>query len=395
MWQAFFMEAGIPANIASRYAKAFEENRITKAMIGDLDKSTLAELGVKAVGDQIAILRRIKDGPSIQTTVKTLKVRVPITGPPQNHATSISSSSSSTEVMTASEARRGRPPPDRQEIYHIRMPTGATRKTQQILQRAAEMRNAGLLKRAHSGVRQGGRPVNPVSKDPSARRLALHNRFMEQEEVSSSTDNFSERLGTRGMYSDRVHGGRVMKREKPGEEKLLTRALHSAVTSMQSIEAGPRIQVRLPSNTPTYSKMKATISAPRSVMRMGIGASMIAKQRKQTGVSGVTIAKKASLVDRVKFKGNTTVKRSRPNVKIMYEEDDSEMTEGLGDQNEYGCQDVDEWQEENDEQSMDNEDEIDYDKLVDAQSLIEFECDPQPMLTNVIDDQWFCYNHAT
>lgn len=36
-----------------RYAKSFSANRVTREMVADLDKETLVELGITAVGDQV------------------------------------------------------------------------------------------------------------------------------------------------------------------------------------------------------------------------------------------------------------------------------------------------------------------------------------------------------
>ncbi|RCN45743.1 hypothetical protein ANCCAN_08243 [Ancylostoma caninum] len=50
-------------------------------MLPDLDKATLADLGVTAVGDQLAILRSAKDASLDLESVTPAKLRVRITGP--------------------------------------------------------------------------------------------------------------------------------------------------------------------------------------------------------------------------------------------------------------------------------------------------------------------------
>ncbi|CAJ0586037.1 unnamed protein product, partial [Mesorhabditis spiculigera] len=382
MWQSFFTSAGIPPNIAARYAKSFADNRIDEGMLGDLDKATLVELGVQAVGDQLAILRRIKDGPpppavatkSAPVTPKsTVKVRVPITGPMSGSR----SSTSGTTILPASEARKGRPPPDSHEIYHVRMPTGATRKTQQILQKAQELRTAGILKRAHSGVRQGGRPVDPISRDPAAKRLAMHNKFMQIQEVSSSTD-LSERLGVRGMYSDkttvsgssgvihRVQTGKIVKRISAPPD-LFSRALASASTNLDEAEEDdgePVIRVRLnakPTAASQMAKPQSIATARVTVSNSGAGRSLVRtiqqqqqQQPQQTtririggpaaGGAIKNVQQNKSIYERMKIKGGSAAGASRqqPNVKMVYRR-------SVGDTVQY---------EDDDEEAMDDTEEL-------------------------------------
>uniref|UniRef100_A0A8R1I0R5 SAM domain-containing protein n=1 Tax=Caenorhabditis japonica TaxID=281687 RepID=A0A8R1I0R5_CAEJA len=174
-WKQFFVRAGIPNEIAQRYAKSFHTNRITKEMLPDLDKSTLAELGVTAIGDQLSILRRIKAAKSALERIGD-EMEDEEDSEVQKLPTKPSASRSritAPEVFasTASELRRGKPPPDRNEIYHVKMPVGNTHRTRQILQKAEKMRQQGLAVRGTTGVRQGGRSVSPVDKSSLAARM--------------------------------------------------------------------------------------------------------------------------------------------------------------------------------------------------------------------------------
>lgn len=56
-WHKFFISAGIPPQSASAYAASFSQNRITSDMLPDLNKDYLKDLGVKLLGDVIAILK--------------------------------------------------------------------------------------------------------------------------------------------------------------------------------------------------------------------------------------------------------------------------------------------------------------------------------------------------
>ncbi|VDM68976.1 unnamed protein product [Strongylus vulgaris] len=80
-WHSFFIKIGIPAGVSSRYAEVFRQNRVTKDMLPDLDKATLTDLGVTAVGDQLAILRSAKDASLDMGSLTPSKLRVRISGP--------------------------------------------------------------------------------------------------------------------------------------------------------------------------------------------------------------------------------------------------------------------------------------------------------------------------
>ena len=52
------MDAGIPASTSGIYAENFVKHRLKSSMMGDLDKNLLKDLGVDALGDCIAILKK-------------------------------------------------------------------------------------------------------------------------------------------------------------------------------------------------------------------------------------------------------------------------------------------------------------------------------------------------
>ncbi|GMT10809.1 hypothetical protein PFISCL1PPCAC_2106, partial [Pristionchus fissidentatus] len=208
-WMRFFTLAGIPDGIATRYAGSFSKNRVTREMVGDLDKETLVQLGVTAVGDQMAILKRVKAVAAMEAvgtappknntgTMTTRISRAPISAP------SLDDRFTSLDDRCASVQRRGKPPPDRHEIYHVKMPEGKTMKSKKIMQNLHELRRNGMLVRGSSGVRQAGREVLSVAEQ---RELDA--------EVSSTTGG---RMG--GMHVDRgmrgVQSGRIIKQRVVG-----------------------------------------------------------------------------------------------------------------------------------------------------------------------------------
>lgn len=60
-WIKFFTDCGIPAGEAANYAVTFTDNRIQKDHLNDLTKEYLNDMGIKILGDVIAILKHAKD----------------------------------------------------------------------------------------------------------------------------------------------------------------------------------------------------------------------------------------------------------------------------------------------------------------------------------------------
>ncbi|KAL4238906.1 hypothetical protein ACF0H5_003613 [Mactra antiquata] len=72
-WIKFFKEAGIPAGDAANYAVTFTDNRIVRAMLMDLTKEYLNDMGISILGDVIAILKHAKSVHSQDVRDRVLK----------------------------------------------------------------------------------------------------------------------------------------------------------------------------------------------------------------------------------------------------------------------------------------------------------------------------------
>lgn len=59
-WVQFFKDAGLPEKLSTKYAVIFNDHRIQYDMLKDLNKEYLADMGIKTMGDVIAILRHAK-----------------------------------------------------------------------------------------------------------------------------------------------------------------------------------------------------------------------------------------------------------------------------------------------------------------------------------------------
>lgn len=60
-WSDFFISAGIPVTVADNYAVTFSQHRIRIDMLREITKDILIDMGIKAMGDIIAILRHAKN----------------------------------------------------------------------------------------------------------------------------------------------------------------------------------------------------------------------------------------------------------------------------------------------------------------------------------------------
>ncbi|KAJ8308099.1 hypothetical protein KUTeg_012973 [Tegillarca granosa] len=72
-WIKFFTDCGIPAGEAANYAVTFTDNRIQKDHLNDLTKEYLNDMGIKILGDVIAILKHSKDVYTQISREKTLR----------------------------------------------------------------------------------------------------------------------------------------------------------------------------------------------------------------------------------------------------------------------------------------------------------------------------------
>lgn len=61
VWSNFFLSAGIPNTVAHEYAVTFSQHRIRIDMLKEITKEILLDMGIKAMGDIIAILRHAKN----------------------------------------------------------------------------------------------------------------------------------------------------------------------------------------------------------------------------------------------------------------------------------------------------------------------------------------------
>ena len=59
-WVDYFKDLAIPEDTAAQYAASFTANRISNAVLPELNKETLKDLGVTIIGDVLTILQKVK-----------------------------------------------------------------------------------------------------------------------------------------------------------------------------------------------------------------------------------------------------------------------------------------------------------------------------------------------
>uniref|UniRef100_A0A8R1TM49 SAM domain-containing protein n=1 Tax=Onchocerca volvulus TaxID=6282 RepID=A0A8R1TM49_ONCVO len=191
-------------------------------MLDALDKSVLIELGIETVGDQIAILQHIRKLKSSQKEITNCN----------------SSAIESNNIATAKEKKAISTAPDRDDIYHIHLPVGTTPKTRAILRKHSVLKSAGLLKRGSSGIRQSGKDILPSAKQNSRVRQSSTagskcstTIVAASSEVSSTTDEFYDRLGVKGLISDQFGAQNSARVNTSSSASLFERAINESASN--------------------------------------------------------------------------------------------------------------------------------------------------------------------
>lgn len=151
-WVKFFNASGIPSPAAATYAHIFVENRIQNDMLMDLNKEYLREMGITPMGDIIAILRHAKNVSDQTAREKVLNTEVPVATVAANPAlpleknkirlrpsSTISTTTSSAVVAPLPPVKPRRVLPEHEGKYKIKLPSGTTERSKQILAKQAKL----------------------------------------------------------------------------------------------------------------------------------------------------------------------------------------------------------------------------------------------------------------
>ncbi|KAI1720668.1 hypothetical protein DdX_04911 [Ditylenchus destructor] len=206
VWENFFLACDLPTSVSKRYAQRFVKERMQPSILNELGKEELKELGIDTIGDQLSVLRYIKKyGSAIPKEFRTSAEEE------EKH------SSDEDELMESEPAGKFLAP-DRDEIYHIKMPAGITPKTKSILERQSILRNKGVIKRGTSGVRVSGTEISrgssALTKLSNASKTIRKKAVMIQD-ISSSSSMPS--IGS--MRSDAISSKTIIVAESPRKKQ--------------------------------------------------------------------------------------------------------------------------------------------------------------------------------
>ncbi|KFM74339.1 hypothetical protein X975_02271, partial [Stegodyphus mimosarum] len=176
-WIAFFTKAGLPPNVAANYALIFSDNRIQLDMLMDLSKEYLFDMGIRVMGDVIAILRFAKEfhtqlakervigkmpmvpnksavaGRMVGHYTRQSPNRFPVNKTEMSDnrkSTVISLKRRPEEEPNAKRIRRV--PPEEEGAYKIKMPLGTTERTRKILQQMQGSKRSVFTRLGDSAV---------------------------------------------------------------------------------------------------------------------------------------------------------------------------------------------------------------------------------------------------
>uniref|UniRef100_A0A914YKA1 SAM domain-containing protein n=1 Tax=Panagrolaimus superbus TaxID=310955 RepID=A0A914YKA1_9BILA len=227
LWTKFFRSCNLPTPVCEKYASNFVRERIQPAMLNDLSKSELRELGIETVGDQLAVLRRIKESDGVPAELA------------EESRSSSSRNTRNDDSRDIREIRRGRPAPDRNEIYHVTMPEGRNPRTRAILERHSELRETGRISRGTTGVRVGGVSVNRVSNE--SRVIKKPTSRMRSDIIAAGLDDDSPR-----RVSGRGFDDRRMPLARPLNNAGANRFAHAVGVARDPIRVSAPVRVSRP-----------------------------------------------------------------------------------------------------------------------------------------------------
>ena len=258
-WMKFFSVAGIPSKYAAKYAAIFQDHRIQKDMLKDLNKEILSDMGIKTMGDVIAIMRHAKEVDEEETRAKVLGW--------EDRASPVASKGKIVRSISRKE-------PDKMTNQSgistsLAKRLGGTSASQGTVKRTVVQRSEDL----------------PIKKRISAPRTVSHEKVVRFSTGSSgSSSSVFDRLGATSNTAlkpssvSTVTSGSILRRN--GGEIALTAA--SVSSFQQAMKATATVKPLKASSTSSLSaRFSASSSSPYSIKdRLG-GVAAAQQQVKQ------------------------------------------------------------------------------------------------------------------
>ncbi|GAA47426.1 hypothetical protein CLF_100343 [Clonorchis sinensis] len=286
-WIEFFTAAGVPAAVRKTYAQIFVDHRITGALVADLEKEHLKDMGINVIGDIIAILKQCRkvghEDPAATIPNVTSTTTTSIAQPPsKTENKSPSTVQFSTPSSTTGTVVRRRMTPEIEGKYIVKHPAGTTAKTQRIL---ANMRQRETLSKLHV------KNTEPVTggRIRSTPRSALTS--FEESDVEDS-DGYRVILSKEASRSSNLKGsvfGRLgaptaqveVPPQPPKQTTVIQRLVARSINTSPSVakKPTPACESRVSSKTPTTGGTPSNLSITRQVIRAPMLNAMPMKAR--------------------------------------------------------------------------------------------------------------------
>ncbi|KAL3101316.1 hypothetical protein niasHT_028072 [Heterodera trifolii] len=316
-FERFFVACDIPATMVPKYASRFVKERIHPALIKDLGKDDLRELGVTALGDQLAIMRYIKQcegNPPEFNSVEQSKRKSESRG----RETADFESDEDEPMLVDSNSSSSFKAPDREDIYHIKMPIGTLPKTRKILEKNRSLRDRGVLKRGVSGVRRSGIELNKPLNAISTRSKVIGRKAITLQDTDITSSTAFVPLGS--MRSDSISTKTTVVADNTGNSRPSAGvSLANRFASLSGDAPNIRFQlgkvvspsVQFPSRRPLVRYSSdindfSTTAEPFSELP----TEMVRKVRKNNSVAFEPPAFRAPIAERIQIVGQS--RRSRP-----------------------------------------------------------------------------------
>lgn len=192
-WMSFFLDANLPQSVATRYAVTFTDHRIQENMLGDLTKDMLYDMGIKTMGDVIAILKHAKEVNDEKIQLQLLgKSNLAVsTSKPKMQVSSISkepisgpSVSSSTSGSTIKIAKRTAVDDDSIGPMKVRRVINSVANSSRITNTKTSSNNPIQTKVTFNSIKTGSSTsmrLGNTHQDSETRKVSVFNRLGDNE----------------------------------------------------------------------------------------------------------------------------------------------------------------------------------------------------------------------
>nr|CAB3226599.1 uncharacterized protein C19orf47 homolog [Phallusia mammillata] len=289
-WVQFFKDAGIPAGLGAKYAVIFSDHRITHDLLGDLTRDILADMGIKIMGDIIAILKQAKIVTEQLNREKTTKLlRGNSSSPIQSQSTS------STEARSNSTPQKTEPIKPKEKNQE--KPT-----TTSVFKRLGEdspvTETTGVFRRL-------GEPVVTTTNKTDATEIKIIKKSEKKQITSTKRKSALERLGPEKVAkkpeetTTKTVKKTVVARTPPKASKKVILKVGKKPVSSPEVSDGDSTSPESVAKTKPVVKFRASSLASRNLPKQ----KFVVKQRV---TSARTTGKKSDVMARLGAKVTST-----------------------------------------------------------------------------------------